>query len=103
MIHGRVYFALYLTLQLRSVSFTAKLIHHGVSRAGHIALERTLISGAKERFNKMSEERPANLQNPILSSSLMSDLRTNEQTDQSEILTDCRPYSCLQSEKILDQ
>ena len=44
------------------------------------ALERLLISGAKEQFNQMSDEQGANWQNPILSSCLMSDLRKKEQT-----------------------
>ena len=35
------------------------------------ALEATLLSGAKERFYKMSEEQRANVQNTILSSPLI--------------------------------
>ena len=44
-------------------------------------LERTLISGANERFKKKSEERRANLQNQILSGSLMSDIRKKERSN----------------------
>ena len=44
------------------------------------ALEQTLISRAKERFNKMSEELQASCQNPILSGPLMSDFEKKEWT-----------------------
>ena len=65
-----------------------------------IALEQTLISGAEDQFNKKSEEGRANWTNPILSSLLMNNLSTNEQTNQSEIFTVSKPYNWLRSEQI---
>jgi hypothetical protein len=44
-----------------------------------IALDRTLISGAKEQFKKKSDER-TNWQIVILSGSLVTDLKKKEQT-----------------------
>ena len=45
------------------------------------ALERNLISGAKERYKKKSEDRRANYQICILDGSLLGDIRKKEWVD----------------------